>query len=82
MKALTLLLALLVGCVGQTSYGRCVGAFAAEDPNFVYKTEVNNVVIGGVLFATVIVPVVVVLSMWKCPVEPKPAFISVTKNPR
>lgn len=73
-KLLTIFLAalLLSGCAASTEFGPCVGISNAEqNPNFVYDISVRNVIVGVIFSETVIVPVIVILKEFQCPVGKK-----------
>lgn len=63
----------LIGCTTQTSHGACVG-LGDEDiqnPNKIYKLSVWNTILGVLFFETIVVPIVVVATVAKCPVADK-----------
>lgn len=70
MRALILAaVMLLAACQSKTEHGECLGAFDENDPRFVYKTSVQNVIVGAIFVETLIVPAVVVATEIKCPVS-------------
>ena len=70
MRILALLAMFLsvAGCTSHTSYGGCVGVDDSErDPTLRYHLSIRNVIVGTVLFETLIVPVVVLADQLYCP---------------
>lgn len=72
---LLVILSMLSGCISKTEHGPCIGAFDDEDPALIYRASARNVVIGLLLFETVMVPAYVIVEQTKCPyarrVEPE-----------
>lgn len=61
-------IALLAGCTSSTTYGECVGLGEDKNPNLHYKVSVLNVVMAIVFSQTIVVPVVVAVDEFYCPV--------------
>jgi ABC-type uncharacterized transport system auxiliary subunit len=73
MKKLLLIAALmatLTGCTSSTQYGECVGLADEDsaDPKLKYDVSTKNVVLAVVFSETIVVPAVVILGEYKCPV--------------
>lgn len=62
---------ILTGCADKTEYGKCIGVTEDKKPDLIYKPSVQNIVVGIILSETIIVPVVVVLDQFQCPVGRK-----------
>lgn len=58
----------LMGCTEATPYGPCRGITEDGDPHLKYEVSPGNVLAGFVFWETGIVPVVVALQEFKCPV--------------
>jgi hypothetical protein len=65
------MLALLAGCTTRTEHGECIGAFDEKKPGLEYKTSGRNVFLAIVFSETVVVPFVVALNAFRCPVAAK-----------
>ncbi len=59
------------GCTDATHCGSFIGINDVEKPNITYKYNALNICLAIIFVETVFVPVVVVLSCLKCPVENK-----------
>ncbi len=59
------------GCESHTEFGECVGINQEKDPDLKYKTSTLNVVLGVIFVETIIVPVIVLLDEFECPVGRK-----------
>ena len=71
---LAVLLAFSVGlmsCTTRTSYGECIGAFEDGDPALDYDPSILNIILGVIFMETIVVPVVVVVGMTRCPEGPR-----------
>lgn len=56
------------GCRSSTEFGECTGFMDKDNPNLRYDLSIRNVVIGGLFFSTIFVPVIVAAKQYKCPV--------------
>jgi len=66
-----MMLVSLSGCKLNTDVGPCVGMLDKDDPEMVYELAGWNVA-GAVIFsASVVIPAIVVLKAYKCPVRKK-----------
>ena len=72
MARLIVMLVLLSGCIEETKYGRCIGAFDDRDPTLIYEMSVWNVAMGIIFFEMIIPPIYVVSSATMCPEAVRP----------
>ena len=63
------MLLVLSGCTTNTNLGRCIGINDTPKPDLVYQVNYWNLFVAFIFSETIIVPVVVVLDVLKCPVE-------------
>jgi len=63
----------LTGCTDSTKYGKCIGILDKENPGLQYSVSTWNLVVDFLFSETVVVPVVGVLSEFKCPEGTIPA---------
>ena len=63
--------AFITGCTAKTEYGECIGIQDDEKPELKYKVNTGNVILGVVFVETAIVPIVVLLDQFKCPIAKK-----------
>lgn len=66
-----LMLLMLAGCESRTKYGECIGAFAEKDPSLEYEMSVQNAIVAVMFSETIVVPAVMVLDQYRCPVAVK-----------
>lgn len=63
---------LMTGCTNRTHYGECIGINDPQVPGVTYKVSTRNVILGIVFIETIVVPVIVVLDDFKCPIAAAP----------
>jgi len=68
LMTVALLAVMLSACTETTEFGNCIGALGPEDPELIYKYDAWNIAIGIVFSETMIVPIMVALDGYKCPV--------------
>jgi hypothetical protein len=69
IAALVLVLCMLSACTTQTEYGKCIGVTDKGKPGLVYKASAWNIFLGIIFIETIIVPIIVLLDEFQCPVE-------------
>jgi predicted small secreted protein len=67
--ALVLLVIMVAGCTFNTEHGSCIGIQEQENPKYRYQVPAWNVVAAVIFVETLFVPLVVLLSDFKCPME-------------
>jgi hypothetical protein len=60
---------LMSSCTSSTPYGECVGLLEQPRPELVYEVDTGNIVLAVIFGETIIVPVIVALEEYKCPVD-------------
>ena len=73
MKTIISILAcfILAGCVSKTDFGPCIGVGDDENQELKYHVSTRNIIVGIIFVETIVVPVVVAVDEYKCPVAKK-----------
>lgn len=69
LMVVLLMCLMLASCTSRTELGECIGIGDEETPTLKYKPSVGNIIVGAIFFETIIVPLVVLFTQIKCPVE-------------
>lgn len=68
LMIVALLAVMLSACTERTEFGECIGVNGPEVPELVYAYDAWNIAMGVIFSETIIVPIIVVLDGYKCPI--------------